>query len=102
MGLEVETVKVCGLEFRVLRRKADFFAACAGDLPILSTGLVLWECGLLLADYLGYARWLGEGETASRPWWQLHPPCAVVPSRFWQKKRVLELGGGCGLVAVAL
>ena len=27
----------------ILRRRSDFFAAVAGDLPVSSTGLVLWE-----------------------------------------------------------
>lgn len=103
-GLEVDFVSVCGLDLRVLRRRSDFFSAVAGDLPIMSTGLVLWECGMLLADYLGYARWLGseEGAMPPHPWWQLHQPAPVVPSRYWQKRKVLELGGGCGLVAIAL
>eukprot|EP00401_Gymnodinium_catenatum_P068344 CAMPEP_0117545804 /NCGR_PEP_ID=MMETSP0784-20121206/46285_1 /TAXON_ID=39447 /ORGANISM="" /LENGTH=364 /DNA_ID=CAMNT_0005342665 /DNA_START=59 /DNA_END=1153 /DNA_ORIENTATION=- len=104
-GLEVEIVNVCGLDLRILRRRADFFAACAGDLPIMSTGLVLWECANLLADYLGYARFLaasGGDDAAPAPWWLTHPPAPVVPCRFWTGKRVLELGGGCGLVAVTL
>lgn len=100
-GLEVDIVVVCGLELRILRRRRDFFAACAGDLPIKSTGLVLWECGPLLADYLGYARWKQSDHDAT-PWWQLHPPAPIVPSRFWPGHRVLELGCGCGLVAAVL
>eukprot|EP00928_Gymnodinium_smaydae_P055720 TRINITY_DN39208_c0_g1_i1.p1 TRINITY_DN39208_c0_g1~~TRINITY_DN39208_c0_g1_i1.p1 ORF type:complete len:380 (-),score=88.38 TRINITY_DN39208_c0_g1_i1:84-1166(-) len=99
-AFEVDCVDVCGLSLRILRRRSDFFAACAGDLPILSTGLVLWECANLLADYLGYVRWQGSRDEG--PWWQLHPPAAALPSRFWQGKRVLELGGGCGLVSAAL
>eukprot|EP00929_Paragymnodinium_shiwhaense_P000180 TRINITY_DN100424_c0_g1_i1.p1 TRINITY_DN100424_c0_g1~~TRINITY_DN100424_c0_g1_i1.p1 ORF type:complete len:364 (+),score=56.05 TRINITY_DN100424_c0_g1_i1:81-1172(+) len=101
-GMEAEVTKVCGLEIKMLRRSADYFAACAGDLPIKSTGLVLWECGLLLADYLGYARWLEAVARNQRPWWEIHAPAAVIPSRFWHGKRVLELGGGCGLVSVML
>lgn len=100
-GLEVEINHVCGLDLPILRRKADFFAACAGDLPIRSTGLVLWECATLLADYLCYARWLNSSPSSAQ-WWQTHLPAAVVPARFWQGKRVLELGGGCGMVASAL
>ncbi|CAJ1399279.1 unnamed protein product [Effrenium voratum] len=100
-GLEVEPVEVCGLSFRILRRRSDFFAAVAGDLPVSSTGLVLWECAILLAEYLGYAGWTGGYE--DRNWWQLHPPAAVVPARFWRRQRaVLELGGGAGLVCAAL
>mmetsp|Transcript_13765 Transcript_13765/g.39333 ORF Transcript_13765/g.39333 Transcript_13765/m.39333 type:complete len:370 (+) Transcript_13765:42-1151(+) len=143
LGMEVESVSVCGLDLRVLRRRGDYYAACAGDLPIRSTGVVLWECGVLLADYLGYARWVrggasvetpcpagdgaaedrGEAEVARdesetkckevpvaakefspHPWWMTHPPAPVVPSRFWSSRRgrVLELGGGCGLVTAVL
>lgn len=119
LGLEVDPIKVCGLEMPVLRRRSDYFAACAGDLPIKSTGLVLWECGVLLADYLGFARWLHSGTDqpgssdagqdrlagAAQPWWMLHPPAPVVPTRFWsapERGTVLELGGGCGLVAAVL
>lgn len=103
VGLELEITRVCGLELRMLRRRSDYFAACAGDLPILSTGLVLWECGLLLADYLGYACWIDSAGTAgNHPWWLTHPPAPVVPSRFWHKRKVLELGGGCGLIATVL
>lgn len=130
MGLEVDLIKVCGLDLRLLRRRSDYFAACAGDLPIKSTGLVLWECGVLLADYLGFARWIGSSSSSNEqkqtrtgrttedvsctgadvlqahgPWWMLHPPAPVVPTRFWSaadRGTVLELGGGCGLVAAAL
>lgn len=138
-------MSVCGLDLRVLRHRGDYFSACAGDLPIQSTGTVLWECGVLLADYLGYARWIhstgtlaavaegcaetiGKGDATGRegttendidkgseeasikevsphPWWMTHPPAPVVPSRFWgppQRPRVLELGGGCGIVTAVL
>lgn len=109
-AFELDSVTVCGLELRMLRRRHDFFAACAGDLPVRATGTVLWECGVLLADYLGYARWLaaqaGGAEPGSgAPWWMLHPPAPVVPTRFWsapERGLVLELGGGCGLVAAVL
>mmetsp|Transcript_39268 Transcript_39268/g.73260 ORF Transcript_39268/g.73260 Transcript_39268/m.73260 type:complete len:336 (+) Transcript_39268:74-1081(+) len=110
-GLEIESVTVCGLSFRILRRRTDFFAAVAGDLPLSSTGVVLWESALLLAEYLGFGGFLssalGSHEAAERQsakkWWQTHPPAAVVPSRFWSEQLpVLELGGGAGLVAAAL
>lgn len=100
-GLEIEVVEVCGLSLRILRKRSDFFAACAGDLPIHSTGLVLWECANLLADYLGYGKWL-SATAAEIPWWQTHVPSAIVPTRYWTGRRVLELGGGCGVVACAL
>eukprot|EP00439_Symbiodinium_sp_Y106_P009130 s274_g1.t1 len=111
-GLEVENVSVCGSSFRILRRRTDFFAAVAGDLPLSSTGLVLWESAVLLAEYLGYGGFLSCGldrsqttaHTNSVKWWLTHPPAAVVPSRFWRSQRrpVLELGGGAGLVTAAL
>ncbi|OLP90113.1 hypothetical protein AK812_SmicGene28333 [Symbiodinium microadriaticum] len=111
-GLEVENVSVCGSSFRILRRRTDFFAAVAGDLPLSSTGLVLWESAVLLAEYLGYGGFLSCGldrsETTAHAkpvkWWLTHPPAAVVPSRFWrsQTRPVLELGGGAGLVTAAL
>lgn len=110
-SLEVDCVKVCGLRLPVLRRRTDYFAACAGDLPIKSTGLVLWECGLLLADYLGFARWVSfekatqKADAEERPWWMINPPAPVVPTRFWSdpvRGAVLELGGGCGLVAAVV
>lgn len=112
----MEDVTVCGLSFRILRRRSDFFKAVAGDLPVSSTGLVLWECGLLLAEYLGYACFT-EVPEGVRGWWQLHEPAPVVPTRclewksewcsgaarFWRSQLpVLELGGGAGLVCAAL
>mmetsp|Transcript_75699 Transcript_75699/g.244971 ORF Transcript_75699/g.244971 Transcript_75699/m.244971 type:complete len:373 (+) Transcript_75699:43-1161(+) len=115
LDYEVDSVSVCGLELCVQRRRTDYFAAVAGELPVEATGVVLWECGVLLADYLGYARWIhsspdaaADGETGDgaslHPWWMTHPPAPVVPSRFWgdPRRRVLELGGGCGLVTAVL
>mmetsp|Transcript_94874 Transcript_94874/g.255215 ORF Transcript_94874/g.255215 Transcript_94874/m.255215 type:complete len:299 (-) Transcript_94874:7-903(-) len=75
-----------------------------------ATGVVLWECGVLLADYLGYARHRAGsgadgGDVEPPAWWMLHPPAPVVPSRFWSlpaRGTTLELGGGCGLVAATL
>jgi len=110
-GMEAECVSVCGLELFMLRRRGDYFAAIAGDLDMQATGVVLWECGLLLAEYLGYTLWitgtkteLADGGADPHPWWMTHPPAPVVPSKFWGSTdhRVLELGGGCGLVSVAL
>ena len=77
----MEDVTVCGLFFRMKRRRTDFFKAVAGDLPINSTGLVLWECGLLLAEYLTYACF-AEPLGSVQKWWQLHEPAPVVPSRL--------------------
>mmetsp|Transcript_3501 Transcript_3501/g.6693 ORF Transcript_3501/g.6693 Transcript_3501/m.6693 type:complete len:346 (+) Transcript_3501:66-1103(+) len=109
--MEAECISVCGFDFFMLRRRRDYFAAVAGDLDIQATGVVLWECSLLLAEYMGYALWihggkteLADGDADIHPWWMTHPPAPVVPSRFWSSKghRVLELGGGSGLVSVTL
>ncbi|CAE8600150.1 unnamed protein product, partial [Polarella glacialis] len=62
-GLEVDNVSVCGRSFRILRRRQDYFAACAGDLPVTSTGTVLWECSVLLSEYLGFASFLNYDVT---------------------------------------
>lgn len=100
--VETDVVRVCGLELRLRRKRDQYYAACAGNLPVKSTGVVLWECGLLLAEYLGYVLWV-QGEV--KEWWMLHPPAPVVPSRFWSDPSlgtVLEMGSGCGLVAATL
>eukprot|EP00435_Cladocopium_sp_Y103_P017566 s3628_g4.t1 len=107
--LELESVTVCGRRFRIHRRRSN--GTSAAD----ATGLVLWECALLLAEYLGYGLWRDSRDrspaspasparsTSTSTWWQLHPPAPVVPARFWRTQpAVLELGGGCGLVTLAL
>ncbi|CAL1140747.1 unnamed protein product [Cladocopium goreaui] len=98
--LELESVTVCGRRFGIHRRRSNGIPAAD------ATGLVLWECALLLAEYLGYGLWRDTSDarsTTSLTWWQLHPPAPVVPARFWRSQpAVLELGGGCGLVTLAL